>query len=138
MPFSQDLKTRLTTALAEPAAAAEMEAAITSYVAQTITNGVTVSAPSENAVFDALALKLSASQAANVAALAGTLTGSVTGTIVNVAAAACAGDAEPSAAQVDTAVAALALSTNLALKELQTKLNAEIAALKLTNIQASS
>lgn len=77
-------------------------------------------------------------QAANVAAVLGTLTGTVTGTIVNVAAAACAGGSTPTAAQVDTAVAALALSTNLALKELQTVLNAEIAALKTANLQASA
>lgn len=77
-------------------------------------------------------------QAANVAALAGTLTGTVTGTIVNVAAAACAGGSTPSAAQVDTAVAALSLSTNLALKELQTILNAEIAALKAAELQADA
>lgn len=107
-------------------------------VAQTITNGVTTSAPSQDAVFDALALKLTATQAANVAALAGTLTGSVTGTMANTSASACGGGATPANTDVDTCVASLATSINLQLKELQTKLNAEIAALKLTNIQASS
>ncbi len=58
-----------------------------------------------------------------VANLLGTLTGTVDGTINDVAAAACAGAATPTAAQVDTAVAALSLSTNLALKEIFTKLN---------------
>lgn len=58
--------------------------------------------------------------------LAGTLTGTTTGTIVNVAAANCLGGATPTAAQVDTAVDALETSTNLALKELQTKLNESI------------
>lgn len=115
-----------------------VDAAIAANIAQTITNGVTTSAPSQDAVFDALALKLTASQAANVAALAGTLTGSVTGTMANVAASACGGGATPANTDVDTCVASLALAVNLQLKELQTKVNAEIAALKLTNIQASS
>ncbi len=82
--------------------------------------------------------KLTATQAANVAALAGSLTGTTTGTIINVAAAVCGGGATPASTDVDTCVAALSLSTNLALKELQVKLNAEIAALKATNVQASS
>lgn len=66
------------------------------------------------------------------AALAGTLTGTVDGTINDVAAAAgaCAGESTPTATQVDTAiataVAALVTSTNLALKELQTQLNASL------------
>jgi len=77
-------------------------------------------------------------QAANVAALGGTLTGTVAGTMVDVAAAACGGTMTPAASDVDTAVAALALSTNLALKELQTAFNAEIAALKAAGLQASS
>lgn len=66
------------------------------------------------------------------AQVAGTLTGSVDGTINDVAAAAgaCAGGSSPTATQVDTAiataVAALVTSTNLALKELQTQLNAAL------------
>ncbi len=106
-------------------------------ISQVITNGVTDKSPSEDAVFDALALKLTATQAANVAALAGTLTGSVTGTMADVAASACGGGGTPANTDVDTCVASLALAVNLQLKELQTKVNAEIAALKLTNIQAS-
>jgi hypothetical protein len=159
MAFSEDLKTRLLTALAEPAAATELEAAVlaatgeisdTAYNA-TSWNDVTSIGASKNALRDKIvtmdataAGKLTATQAANVAALAGTLTGTTTGTMVNVAAAAgaCAGGATPTAAQVDTAIATAVLdlvtSTNLALKELQTKVNAEIAALKLTNIQASA
>jgi len=77
-------------------------------------------------------------QAALVAQLAGTLTGTVDGTINDVAAAACAGGSTPTAAQVDTAVAALALSTNLALKELQTSLNAALTALKNAGLMASA
>lgn len=75
--------------------------------------------------------------AANVPALAGTLTGTVDGTINNVAAAACAGGADPTAAQVDTAVAALALSTNLALKEIQTTLNLLLAAMKTAGLMTA-
>lgn len=58
-------------------------------------------------------------------ATAGTLTGtlSTTGTIVDVAAAACAGTTTPSAANVDTAIDTLETSTNLALKELASRLN---------------
>jgi predicted RecA/RadA family phage recombinase len=83
-------------------------------------------------------------QADNVAALAGTLTGSVDGTINDVAAAAgsCAGGSTPTASQVDTAiataVAALVTSTNLALKEIVTVLNAEIAALKAAGLQKNA
>ncbi len=141
MAFSQDLLNRLTIALAEPAAANELDEAVSTAnasIAQTITNGVTTSAPSQDAVFDALALKLTASQAANVVALAGTLTGSVTGTMVDVAADACAGGATPAASDVDTCVASLAVEVNLQLKELQTKVNEEIAALKTALIQASA
>ena len=56
---------------------------------------------------------------------AGTLTGtlSATGTIVDVAAAACAGGATPTATQVDTAIDTLENSTNLALKELASRMN---------------
>jgi len=117
MALSQNVKTSTTVALANPSAADELIAAV-----------------------DASSAKV----ATNVTALGGTLTGTVTGTMVNTAAAAggCAGGAEPSAANVDTAiataVAALVLSTNLALKELQTKQNAEIAALKVAGLQASS
>lgn len=83
-----------------------------------------------------------ASVATDVAALAGTLTGTVTGTIANVAgtAAGTAGGSTPTAAQVDTGVAAaiapLVVSTNLALKEIQTVLNATLAALKAANLMA--
>ena len=79
-----------------------------------------------------------------VATVAGTLTGTVDGTINDVAAVggACAGVAEPSATQVDaaiaTAVAPLVTSTNLALKELQTQLKAALAALKAAGLMASS
>ncbi len=71
------------------------------------------------------------------AALLGTLTGSATGTMVDVAAAACAGAATPTAAQVDTAIDSLETSTNLALLELQTKVNALIAALKVAGVMDS-
>ncbi len=166
------------------------------FVSQTITNGVTTFAPSEDAVFDALALKapaanstftgtttfssltlstvpyldaskvltssavtptelgyvhgvtsaiqtqiaakLTATQAANVAALTGTLTGTVTGGMADTSASACGGGATPAASDVDTCIASLATAINAQLKELQTKLNAEIAALKATNIQAAS
>lgn len=66
----------------------------------------------------------------SVAELGGTLTGTVTGTMADVAAAAgaCAGGSTPTATQVDTAIATavadLVTSTNLALKELQTQVNA--------------
>lgn len=152
MAFSQDLLNRLTIALAEPAAANELDAAVSaatgevSDVAYGVSwNGVTAVAPSKNAVYDKIAAmdttisaKLTATQAANVAALAGTLTGTTTGTMADVAASACGGGATPANTDVDTCVASLALAVNLQLKELQTKLNAEIAALKLTNIQASA
>lgn len=69
----------------------------------------------------------------DISTLAGTLTGTTTGTMVDVAAAACAGGATPTAAQVDTAIDTLETSTNLALKELQTKLNALLTALNLGN-----
>lgn len=72
-----------------------------------------------------------------VSSLAGTLTGTVDGTIADIAAtaAATAGGATPTAAQVDTgialAVSTIVSGTNTQLKELQTKLNAVIAALQL-------
>jgi len=85
-----------------------------------------------------------AAQATNVAGLTGTLTGTANGSLADVVAtaAACAGGAEPSATQVDTAIA-LAVSTivtgvNEQLKEIQTTLNAEIAALKTAGVQASA
>lgn len=110
MAFSPDLKTRLTLALAEPAAATELETAIedaVGFVSQVITNGVTTLAPSEDAVYDALALKLTASQAANVAA-------------------------EATADATD-------LATVIALANaMKVTLNAEIAALKAASVQASS
>lgn len=72
----------------------------------------------------------------NVAALTGTLTGTVNGALVDVAATASAvvGGATPTAAQVDTGIA-LAVSTivtgvNEQNKELMTKLNEVLAALK--------
>jgi predicted RecA/RadA family phage recombinase len=75
--------------------------------------------------------------------LSGTLTGTANGSLADIAAtaAACAGGAEPSAAQVDTAIA-LAVSTivsgtNEQLKELQTKLNATLAKLRIAGIIAS-
>lgn len=72
----------------------------------------------------------------NVAALAGTLTGTADGTIADIAATASAvvGGAAPTAAQVDTgialAVSTIVSGTNTQLKELQTKLNEVLAALK--------
>lgn len=95
-------------------------------------------------IIDLPAPELEFVQAANVAALAGTLTGTVVGTIVNVAGTggSTPGASSPTAANVDTgiatAIAPLVTSTNLALKELQTTLNAEIAALKAALLQASS
>ncbi len=153
MAFSADLKQRLLVALAEPAAATELETAVLAATGEisdvaydaTTWDGVTTIGASKNALRDKIvamdavdATKLTATQAANVAALAGTLTGTVTGTMADVAADACAGGATPANTDVDACVASLALEINLQLKELQTKLNAEIAALKLTNIQASS
>ncbi len=73
-------------------------------------------------------------QAANVAALAGTLTGTVDGTIEDVAAVSTAGGNTYSDAAINTAIT----SINLQLKEIQTVLNAEIAALKAARLQASS
>lgn len=152
MAFSQDLLNRLTIALAEPAAAAELDAAVSaatgevSDVAYGVSwNGVTSVAPSKNAVYDkvdamdtTIAAKLTATQAANVAALGGSLTGVVTGSMADVSAIALStGDTYTDAA-VNAAVNAAVTEMNLQLKELQTKLNAEIAALKLTNIQASA
>jgi len=73
---------------------------------------------------------------AGITALAGTLTGTVNGTIVDVAAAAAAtaGGATPTAAQVDagiaTAVAPIVTGVNEQLKEIQTTLNAVIAAIR--------
>jgi predicted RecA/RadA family phage recombinase len=62
----------------------------------------------------------------------------VDGTIAAIAAAACAGGVSPSAAQVDTAVAALATTTKDAVKELSTEINAILAALKLAGIIAAA
>ncbi len=82
---------------------------------------------------------LEGAQAA-VADLSGTLTGTANGSMVDVAATAAAtvGGATPTAGQVDTGIA-LALSTvvsgtNEQLKELQTKLNALLAVLRLAGI----
>lgn len=72
--------------------------------------------------------------------LSGTLTGTANGSMVDIAASAgaCAGGATPSAAQVDTAiataVATIVSGTNEQLKELQTKLNAALAKLRLAGI----
>lgn len=79
-------------------------------------------------------------QAANVAALAGTLTGTVDGTLADVAAIAIStsGGNTYSDTAVNTAVNTAITSINLQLKELQTTLNAEIAALKTAGLQASS
>jgi predicted RecA/RadA family phage recombinase len=79
-----------------------------------------------------------------IAAVAGTLTGTVDGTIADIAATAAstAGTTTPSAAQVDagiaTAVASIVTGTNTQLKELQTTVNALIAALKVAGLMASS
>lgn len=81
---------------------------------------------------------LTPAQILNVAAVAGTLTGTVDGTIANVAASACAGGATPAASDVDTAIASLATSINVQLKEIVTILNAQIAATKTSTAQASS
>ncbi len=77
-------------------------------------------------------------QAPVVAALAGTLTGTTDGTLANIADIATAGGSTPTAAQVDTAVNGAILSANLQLKELQTTLNAAIAALKTAGLMASA
>lgn len=79
---------------------------------------------------------------AAVTDLAGTLTGTVDGTMVDVAAsaAATAGGATPSAAQVDTgiatAVATIVTGVNTQNKEVLTKINALLAALRLAGIIA--
>ena len=65
-------------------------------------------------------------KAARIAALGGVLTGNVTGAMANVSALNCAGDATPTADQVDTAIASLATAIDLQLKELQTAVNAII------------
>jgi len=84
---------------------------------------------------DALAIKDPVTSGLTaVANLLGTLTGTVDGTINDVAAAACAGGATPTAAQVDTAIDSLEASTNLALKELHVKLNELIDALQAKNM----
>lgn len=62
--------------------------------------------------------------------LGGDLTGAPDLTLVDVAAAACAGGATPTAAQVDTAIDDLETSTNLALKELQMRANGGIHVVK--------
>lgn len=77
-------------------------------------------------------------QAANVAALAGTLTGTTDGTLEDVADIALSTSDTYTDDAVNTAVNAAILDINLQLKELQTKLNAEIAALKASGLQASS
>lgn len=80
---------------------------------------------------------------AAVADLTGTLTGTANGSMVDVAASAgaCAGGATPSATDVDaaiaTAVASIVTGTNEQLKELQTKLNAALAALRAAGVIAT-
>lgn len=79
-----------------------------------------------------------AAVAANVAALAGTLTGTVDGTIADVAAIALSTSNTYTDAAVNSAVNTAITSINLQLKELQTTLNAEIAAIKAAGLQATS
>lgn len=74
--------------------------------------------------------------AAPVAALTGSLTGTVDGALADIAATAgsCAGGSSPTAANVDaaiaTAVASIVTGTNTQIKELQTTINALVAALQ--------
>lgn len=85
-----------------------------------------------------------ASASATIAALTGTLTGTVNGALVDIAATAgsCAGTTTPSASNVDTAiataVASIVTGANEQIKELQTTVNAIIAALKAQNVIKSS
>lgn len=77
-------------------------------------------------------------QAANVAALGGTLTGTVDGDLADVQDIALStGDSYTDAA-VNAAVNAAIAEMNEQIKEIQTTLNAEIAALKASGQQASS
>ncbi len=79
-----------------------------------------------------------------IAAITGTLTGTADGAMVDVAAtaAATAGGSTPTAAQVDTgiaaAVASIVTGVNTQNKELLTKLNEVIAALKAAGVVASA
>ena len=81
---------------------------------------------------------------ATIAALTGTLTGTVDGAMVDVAATAAgtAGGSSPTAAQVDTgiaaAVATIVTGVNVQNKEMLTKINAIIAALKAYGVISSS
>lgn len=75
-------------------------------------------------------------QAGAVADLAGTLTGTTDGTITNVAAIALSTANTYTDAAVNTAVNAAITSVNLQLKELQTKLNAALAALRTAGVVA--
>lgn len=77
-------------------------------------------------------------QAAVVAALTGTLTGTANGSLADVADIATAGGSTPTAAQVDTAVNGAIAEVNTQLKELQTTLNAALAALKAAGLMASA
>lgn len=77
-------------------------------------------------------------QAANVAALAGTLTGATDGTLANVSAIALSTSNTYTDAAVNSAVNTAITSINLQLKEIQEVLNAEIAALKASGLQASA
>ncbi len=75
-----------------------------------------------------------------IADLSGSLTGTANGSLVDVAATAgsCAGNATPSAANVDTAiataVASIVAGVNEQNKEIQTKLNAILAALRAAGV----
>ena len=71
-----------------------------------------------------------ASKPSSVAALAGTLTGSTDGTIADVADIALSTSNTYTDAAVNSAVNAAILDLNLQLKELQTKLNDALSALK--------
>lgn len=87
--------------------------------------GVCVEAVADGAGDTTGKVALMPSGRANVAALAGTLTGTVDGTLADVAAVSTAGGNTYADSAINTAIT----SINLQLKELQTKLNAVIAAL---------
>lgn len=72
-------------------------------------------------------------QGAAVANLAGTMTGSVDGTIADVAAVSTAGGNTYADSAINTAIT----SVNLQLKELQTKLNALLAELRVAAVIAT-
>jgi predicted RecA/RadA family phage recombinase len=82
--------------------------------------------------------QLAMGAAGAVAALTGTLTGTVDGTLADVAAIAIDTSDTYADTAVNTAVNTAITSVNLQLKELQTTLNAVIAALKAAGLMASS